>query len=111
MTPLVPRRYKTVPGRSYGTPKELWGFRTAAVRGTPRAIARRFLRDSAELLGIQSVRSRLRLARVIESVGAVHVIFQQGFRGRRIHRSRRCGIAGARPGGNGRRRDCQRQHD
>lgn len=87
MTPLVPRRYKTVPGRSYGTPKELWGFRTAAVRGTPRAIARRFLRDSAELLGIQSVRSRLRLARVIESVGAVHVIFQQGFRGRRIHRA------------------------
>jgi mannose-6-phosphate isomerase-like protein (cupin superfamily) len=33
MTPLVPRCYKTVPGRSYGTPKELWGFRTAAVRG------------------------------------------------------------------------------
>ena len=87
MRSLLPRRYKTIPGRYYGTPKELWGFRTAAVRGTPAAVARRFLRDSAELLGIQSVRSRLRLARVVESVGAAHVIFQQGFRGRRIHRA------------------------
>ena len=87
MRSLLPRRYKTIPGRYYGTPKELWGFRTAAVRGTPAAVARRFLRDSAELLGIERVRSRLRLARVVESVGAVHVIFQQGLRGRRIHRA------------------------
>jgi Zn-dependent metalloprotease len=87
MTSLLPRRYKTVPGRSYGTPKELWGFRTAEVRGTLAAVARRFLRDSAALLGIQSVRSRLRLARVVESVGAAHVIFQQGLHGRRIHRA------------------------
>jgi hypothetical protein len=79
MTPLVPRRYQTVPGRSYGTPKELWGFRTAAVRGAPRAIARRFLRDRAELLGIHSVRSRLRLARVIGRDVADRIVVESHF--------------------------------
>jgi hypothetical protein len=47
MTSVLPRRYRTAHPRHCGTPKELWGFRTPAVRGTPAAVARRFLRHGA----------------------------------------------------------------
>jgi Fungalysin metallopeptidase (M36) len=87
MKPLTPRQYKIVPGRHYGTPKELWAIRSKPVRGKAGAAAREFLRANAELLGLAGVMGRLRLERTIESVAAQHLIFQQRHRGFRIHRA------------------------
>jgi hypothetical protein len=87
MTSLQVRAYKVVPGRYYGTPKELWGFRLRPGRGSPVSIARAFVRANAALLGVEGIGRRLRLARVIESLGARHVLFQQHHEGLRIHRA------------------------
>lgn len=87
MKPLSPRVYKAVPGRYYGTPKEIWGFRSAPGRGTSEAIARDFLRANARQLGIAGIRGRLRPTRTVESLGAHHVIFQQHHLDLRIHRA------------------------
>lgn len=87
MKPLTPRQYKIVPGRHYGTPKELWAIRSKPTRGKMGAAARAFLRANAELLGLAGVLGRLRLQRTIESMGAQHLIFQQQYRGVRIHRA------------------------
>lgn len=78
--------YKIVPGEFYGTPKELWGFRKKGV-GTPRSIARDFLKANAGLLGLDENLSGLRLQKVIASLSARHVIFQQIHRERRVHRA------------------------
>jgi len=79
------RRFNIVPGMQYGTPKEIWGFRTRPLRGTPAAIAERFIANNAELLG--SRRVPLRRVRQIESLGAHHVIFQQRLHGLPIQRA------------------------
>ena len=84
---LGARAFRTVPGRSYGTPKELWGFESDRGRGTPEEIALEFLRVNAGLLGIEDEIESLTLRRRIESLGASHVILQQKFRRRRIHRA------------------------
>ncbi len=81
------RRFKTVPGTYYGSPKEVWGFRSPAGRGGPRPIALRFLAANAALLKLEDVLPRLKLRRVVESVGAWHVIFEQRYRRLRIHRA------------------------
>src|SRR5574341_376432 len=87
MKHLSPRAYKVVPGRYYGTPKEIWGFHAEPGRGKPAAIAREFLGANAERLGIAGIRGRLRLTRTVESLGAHHVIFQQHHLDLRIHRA------------------------
>src|SRR5215470_3229831 len=87
MKPLTSRQYKIVPGRYYGTPKELWAIRSKPVRGKASMAAREFLRVNAQLLGLAGVIGRLRLQRVIESLGAQHLIFQQRYRDLRIHRA------------------------
>lgn len=87
MKPLAAKAYKVVPGRYYGTPKEIWGFRAPAGRGTPAAIARDFLKANASLLGLTGVVAGLRRRRVIQSLGASHVIFEQRHLDRRIHRA------------------------
>jgi Zn-dependent metalloprotease len=87
MQPLKLRAYKVVPGQYYGTPKEVWGFRLAPARGRPASIAREFIAANAPLLGLEGIRNRLRLTRVIESVGARHAIFQQRHAGLRVHRA------------------------
>jgi len=69
------RRYNVIPGMQYGTPKEIWGFRTRPHRGAPHVVAENFIGNNAKLLGTVGV--RLRRARQIESLGAHHVIFQQ----------------------------------
>jgi Zn-dependent metalloprotease len=69
------KTFKTVPGRHYGTPKEIWGFRTKRRRGKPVRIAKQFLDDNEDQLALKSL--RLRRARIIESAGARHVILQQ----------------------------------
>ncbi|MCI0451768.1 MAG: M4 family metallopeptidase [Candidatus Latescibacteria bacterium] len=84
MRPLERREYRLVPGTHYGTPKELWGFRTAA-RATSRA--REFLRANAVLLGLEPDLAGIARQRVVESLGATHVIFRQAHLGKRIHRA------------------------
>jgi hypothetical protein len=81
--------YRAVSGRYYGTPKEVWGFRSDPVRGRPETVARRFLAANARLFGLRSDLSGLlqRPARTLESRGATHVIFQQSHRNLRMHRA------------------------
>jgi hypothetical protein len=83
---LRPGTYKEVPGTSYGTPKEVWGFRSPRVPGPALAVARAFIADNARLLGTAGVTLR-EPPRIVESLGAQHVIFQQVHRGQRVHRA------------------------
>ncbi|HEV7746580.1 MAG TPA: M36 family metallopeptidase [Pyrinomonadaceae bacterium] len=78
-------RFKTVPGTSYGTPKEVWGFRTRARRGRPEIIARDFLKANHKFLALEP--HLLRRTRVIESLGAHHIIHQQRLHKVPIHRA------------------------
>ena len=76
-----------VPGRNYGSPKEVWGFRSEPGIGPPRRIARDFLKANAGLLQLDGIARHLRVQREIESLGAWHVIAQQDHLGLRIHRA------------------------
>ncbi len=78
--------YKQVHGENYGTPKEVWGFRTKAASGAPRAIAREFLNANTDLFEIEQGLAGLEIQRVIQSLGATHVILRQAHKGRSIHR-------------------------
>jgi len=78
--------YKSVPGKYYGTPKEVWGFRTASARGSPRSIARAFVAANSDLFKLEPHLAGLGVRRVIPSLGAAHVIMQQIHVGRRVHR-------------------------
>lgn len=75
-----------MPGEIYGTPKEIWGFRTPARRGAPQAIARDFLVANAALYELEQDVTELEVQRVILSLGAAHVIFRQIHRRQRVHR-------------------------
>lgn len=83
MKPL--KTFKVVPGNQYGTPKEVWGFRTESRRGRPEIIAHDFLKANADLLSLKAL--RLRRTRVIESLGASHIIYQQRLKRIPIHRA------------------------
>ena len=85
-TRLTRGGFRKVPGEHYGTPKEVWGFRTAAARGSPIVIARRFLAANGELFQLEPDLGGLQLRRVIRSLGAAHVIMQQVHAGHRVHR-------------------------
>jgi hypothetical protein len=78
-------QFKSVPGDFWSTPKELWGFRLRTT-GRPVAAAERFLRDHVDLLGLRRIIGQLQRVRVIESLGATHVLFQQRIRGAVVHR-------------------------
>jgi Zn-dependent metalloprotease len=78
-------RFKSVPGTLYGTPKEIWGFRTKPRRGRPEIIARDFLKANHEFLALEP--HLLRRTRVIESLGAHHIIHQQRLHKVPIHRA------------------------
>lgn len=80
------RKFQQVRGDHYGTPKEIWGFRTKASRGTSRGVARDFLLANADLFQIKSGLDGLTIQRVIHSLGATHVILKQVHKGHRIHR-------------------------
>ena len=82
MEPL--KRFKFVAGTHYGTPKEVWGFRTKLGRGEPSFQAREFLKANEDLLGLRKI--PLRRRRVIESLGARHIIFRQYLDDLPIHR-------------------------
>ena len=87
MRKLRAKSFKSIPGKYYRTPKELWGFRTDRGDGSPAAITRTFLETNRETLGITSALDRLDVRRVIHGQGADHVILQQLWRRRRIHRA------------------------
>ncbi len=88
MRPLRQRSYQEIPGGNYGTPKEVWGFRSERGRGRVETIAREFLEANAALFGLAPDLADLRTPpRVIASLGADHVIFQQQYRRLRIHRA------------------------
>src|SRR5690242_9738823 len=80
-------QYRKVPGRFYGTPKEVWGFRTRASTRAGAAVAREFLFANRELFKLEPAASTLQARRVIESLGAEHHIFSQFHGGLRVHRA------------------------
>lgn len=79
-------RYKSTRGEYYGTPKEVWNFRTTARPGSPQRAARRFLLANADLFKLEAGLAGLQVQRVIRSLGAAHVILRQVHGGRRVHR-------------------------
>jgi hypothetical protein len=85
--PLRLKRYRQVPGVNYGTPKEAWGFRLPAQRGTPKEIALDVLRANATPLGLGGVFPDLEWRKTIPSRGGWHVILEQWYRKTRIHRA------------------------
>jgi hypothetical protein len=87
MRALRKGEYEIVRGEFYGTPKELWGFRTAARSGSPRKIANEFVVANRDVLGLQPAIQDVRFQRCVESLGAYHVIFQQFYFERRVHRA------------------------
>jgi hypothetical protein len=87
MKPLSPRSFKFVPGRYYGTPKELWGFRSARGGASPVSTAHDFLAANAQLLGINVETLTRSKPRVVYGLGATHVIWQQRWKGLGIHRA------------------------
>jgi hypothetical protein len=86
MRALKKGTYRTVPGEYYGTPKEIWGFRRKGT-GKPRQIAKDFLAANADLLGLGKKISGLRFQKTIHSLSAHHLIFQQIYCKRRVHRA------------------------
>ena len=52
--------YKAVPGRYYGTPKEVWNFRTTAGGGSPESIARDFVVANAALFKLEDAAPEFR---------------------------------------------------
>jgi Zn-dependent metalloprotease len=87
MKPLREGSYNTVPSEDYGTPKELWGFRTRKRQAAPKTIAAGFLRANHELLGLTPDLRGVEFQKKVLSLGANHLIFQQIHDGRRIHRA------------------------
>jgi len=79
------KRFKAVPGTQYGSPKEIWGFRTKSRRGRPEIIAHDFLKANEDKLSLQGL--RLRRTRIIESLAAHHIIHQQRLKKLPIHRA------------------------
>jgi hypothetical protein len=87
--PITLRRggFNVVPGLDYGTPKEIWGFRSEPGRGQPVSVARAFLEANGSLLGIDELVPELRKPRIVTSLAASHVMFQQRHRDLRVHRA------------------------
>jgi hypothetical protein len=87
MKALRKGQFKRIDGDFYGTPKELWGFRTSRNSDRPATIARGFLAANDALLRVPSGKRELHLQKTIRSLGATHIIFQQLHLGFRVHRA------------------------
>jgi hypothetical protein len=87
MKKLDRRSFKVVPGRFYDTPKEIWGFRSDAGEGRAESVARAFLEANRETLGIDLEPLFRKAPRILRGLGAEHVIFQQRWKRRRVHRA------------------------
>lgn len=86
MRTLAASAYRVVPGRAFGTPKEIWGFRVPIRKSSPEAAATRFLEANRQRFGLDGVHYSGE-PRVLRSLGATHVILQQAHRGVRVHRA------------------------
>jgi hypothetical protein len=85
MRDLTLREFCQIPGRRFGTPKEVWGFRMLAGSDSPTRVARAFIDANA---GLFKVGTRgLGEPKVRTGLGASHVIFQQRYRHLRIRRA------------------------
>lgn len=51
MKTLAAGSFKVIPGKSYATPKELWGLQSDRGTGTPRSIAWEFAASSPSRSG------------------------------------------------------------
>jgi hypothetical protein len=87
MRALKKGEFRKIRGESYGTPKEIFGFRTARNTGAPLPLARAFLSANARLYDLAPGLEALRFNKKIESVGAQHIIFQQFHFDRRVQRA------------------------
>jgi Fungalysin metallopeptidase (M36) len=88
MSTMTVNGAKTIMGKWYGTPTELWGFRVnGGGSRSPASVARRFLEANQEGLGLRGVRLGVRPPRIIESLGAWHVILRQTVRRIPVHRA------------------------
>jgi hypothetical protein len=85
MRDLTLREFCQIPGRRFGTPKEVWGFRMLAGSDSPTRVARAFIDANA---GLFKVGTRgLGEPKVRTGLGASHVIFQQRYQRLRIRRA------------------------
>jgi hypothetical protein len=79
-------QFKSTAGEFYGTPKEVWGFRSRAAPGSPENVARGFLAANTALFELEDGLAGLEVRRVIRGLGAEHVILGQVHAGLRVHR-------------------------
>jgi len=67
------------------TPKKVYDFETKPIKGTPREIAKTFLKENLDSLKISASSGDLKFEGTTESLGASTVLFQQYFEGTPIH--------------------------
>jgi Fungalysin metallopeptidase (M36) len=82
---LTLREFWQIPGRRFGTPKEVWGFRMVAGSDSPTRIARAFIEANTRLFKVGT--RGLGDPKVLTGLGASHVIFQQRYQRLRIRRA------------------------
>ena len=79
--------YRASLGHYYGTPKEVWGFRTrASAQSVPR-LRPTFSPPIAACSSSRRICPTSQLRKVIRSLGAEHVIYNQWHAGLRVHRA------------------------
>jgi Zn-dependent metalloprotease len=66
-------------------PKKIYDIETKPIKGTPREIAKTFLKENLKSLKISASLDDLKFERTTESLGASTVLFQQYFKGTPIH--------------------------
>jgi Zn-dependent metalloprotease len=87
MQALKKGSYHIDAGQHYGTPKEIWGFRTRPTSQALHTHAKLALKANSGLLGLDQQIRDLKMVRTIYSAGAQHAIFQQYHLQHRIHRA------------------------
>src|ERR1700752_1393118 len=75
---------KVIRHKVYGTPRSAFDVKAAPRKGTPRAVARAFLKTIAKDLRIGRDLNALKFDKVIRSPLGTHVLFQQHHRGKKI---------------------------
>ncbi len=79
--------YRTVEGKNYRSPKQIWGFRTPESRREPFKLAKDFLQKNHKFLKLERDLRSLHFRRSVRSLGAWHFMFEQRWHKLRIHRA------------------------